>query len=589
MLDAAVTLLNKEGRTRGDLLQCEAIFLELLDDRVKAHGARTWQVGYVHWYLGLLYTQMDDHFDEGEAHFIKAFEIYAEDDNKASIGAHHATLLFKKAKLILEEAADLKEDARENSAVSKVKKLAMRALRKQQISQEDLKTLRDLADTNEEAMECYKKAAELLKQVAELREKIAEEAKKAVPKPSTTRGGKPKAEAIAYRSPAEIMVVLNDVVIGQQAAKRGLANAASQHLRRMQLSPEQRALTDKSNVLISGPTGCGKTLLAQALAGAINAPYYRTEATKLTAAGYVGEDVKEILLGLLRACDFDVERAQNGIIYLDEVDKIAAAREATSLDVGGESVQEELLTILEGTKISVPKEGGKRSQSEMIEIDTTNILFILGGAFGELGEIVYRRKASERNSIGFTGDVREKETDFSKYHKDAEAQDFIKLGMIPEFIGRLPIRLSVETLSVPQLERILVEPKKALVTQKALLLSATTELRFTRGALVAIAEEAKKSGTNGRALREIIEQVLAPVIFEEPKVAIITAEMVKNRKVETEAQNRLDDGVTASEGNPYVVDDEDVERVREEAVIAADAKAGHRRDRQVPAVLQKRG
>src|SRR5262249_44815824 len=182
------------------------------------------------------------------------------------------------------------------------------------------------------------------------------------------------------------------------------------------------------------------------------------------------------LVGLLRACDFDVERAQNGIVYLDEIDKIAAAREATSLDVGGESVQEELLTILEGTVISVPKDGSKRGQSEMIEIDTTNILFILGGAFAELGEIVARRKAEEKTRIGFGGDPQAKETDFSRHHKDAEGRDFIKLGMIPEFIGRLPIRLFVETLTVNQLERILLEPKKALVPQKVLLLSPKTDL-----------------------------------------------------------------------------------------------------------------
>lgn len=584
MLDAAIQLYSRKGRTRGDLVQSEAIFLELLDDRVKAHGAESGEAGYIHWYLGLVYSEMDDRFDEGEAHFLKAFKIYTEEDHKASIAAHHADLLTKKAELILEEADDLKEDAREKPAVSKVKK-ALRAIqRKPEITESDLQTLRDLADTNEEAMECFKKAAELRKQVAELRANIARKAVEAAPKADRKAKAKPKAAPIVYRSPAEIFAVLDSVCIGQQAAKRGLANAASQHLRRMNLGSDDLATTDKSNVIIAGPTGCGKTLLAQGLAGAINVPFYKTEATKLTASGYVGEDVQSILVGLLRACDFDVERAQKGIIYLDEIDKIAAAGDATSLDVGGESVQEELLTILEGTVISVPKDGNKRSQGESIEIDTTNILFILGGAFTELGEKVYRRKTS--SSIGFGATLREKETDFSKYQKDAEPADYIKCGMIPEFIGRLPIRLVVETLTVNQLERILVEPKKALVKQKVLLLSASTDLRFTRGALRAIAEEACTSGTNARALREIIERVLAPVIFEEPKVAIITAELVKNSRVETAAQNERDEAV--AHDSDYVIDDDDVERVREQAQAAAVERQARAGDRQLPALVQKR-
>jgi ATP-dependent Clp protease ATP-binding subunit ClpX len=294
--------------------------------------------------------------------------------------------------------------------------------------------------------------------------------------------------------------------------------------------------------------------------------------------------VKAILVGLLRACDFDVERAQNGIIYLDEVDKIAAAGDS-NLDVGGESVQEELLTILEGTIISVPKDGNKRSQGESIEIDTTNILFILGGAFGKLGEIVARRKRSEKSAIGFGADVQAKETDFSHHQKDAQAKDYIDLGFLAEFIGRLPIRLTVETLTVEQLERILVEPKKALVTQKVLLLSSTTDLRFTKGALRAIAEEARKAGTNGRALREIMEEVLAPVIFDEPKLAIVDADMVKNRKAETEARNKLEAGKTAAYDSSNIIEDGDVEAVREQA--EASAREGNKPDRRVPALAQK--
>jgi|GEM_PF-391007 len=542
MLNAAIAVYNKKNRTRGDLLQCEAIFLELLDDRVDQYGADHENVGYVHNYLGLVYSEMDDRFDQGEAHYLRAFDIYASDENKSVVASNHAGLLVKKAKLIIEEAADLKEDARVKPAVSKAKRASLRDLLsagkvKNEITEQELQTLRSLADTNEEAMECFQKAAELRETVAELQRSIAKKAVQESPKQSSKSKSKGKAEPITYKSPRAIVDVLDQVVVGQHAAKRGLANAASQHLRRMQLSPEERATTDKSNVLIVGPTGCGKTLLAEALAGAINAPFYRTEATKLTASGYVGEDVQAVLVGLLRACDFDVERAQNGIVYLDEIDKIAACADS-SLDVGGQSVQEELLTILEGTVISVPKDGNNRGKSEMIDIDTTNILFILGGAFAALGEIVSRRKADEKSSIGFGAEVRAKETEFSKYQKDADAQDLVKFGLIPEFVGRLPIRLVIETLTVDQLERILVEPKKALVGQKVLLLSATTDLRFTRGSLRAIAEDALKSGTNGRALREIMEQVLAPVVFNEPKVAIITADMVKNRQAETDAQNK---------------------------------------------------
>ncbi len=589
MLAAAIAVYNKTERTRGDLLQCEAIFLELLDDRVDEHGANHENVGYIHNYLGLVYAEMDDRFDQGEAHYHRAFEIYASEASKATVASNHASLLVKKAKLILEEAADLKEDARVRPAVSKAKRTSLRDLLpggkvKPEVTEKELQTLRALAETNEEAMECYQKAAELRETVANLQRSIAKKAALDKPKTAGKSKGKGQVEAITYKSPKAIVEVLDQVVVGQHAAKRGLANAASQHLRRMQLSPEERAKTDKSNVLIVGPTGCGKTLLAEALAGAINAPFYRTEATKLTASGYVGEDVQAVLVGLLRACDYDVERAQNGIVYLDEIDKIAASAE-TSLDVGGESVQEELLTILEGTVISVPKDGNNRGKSEMIEIDTTNILFILGGAFAALGEIVSRRKADEKTSIGFGAEVRAKETEFSKYQKDADAQDLIKFGMIPEFVGRLPIRLVIETLTVDQLERILVEPRKALVGQKVLLLSATTDLRFTRGALRAIAEDALKSGTNGRALREIMEQVLAPVIFNEPQVAIITADMVKNRQAETEAQNKLDAGVTASSESSYVIDDDDVEAVRESASAAATARDRKNRTRQLPMVI----
>jgi len=524
---------------------------------------------------------MDDHFDEGEAHFYAAAQIYKGDLNQATVANNHADLLAKKGKLILEEAEDLVEDFDELKQAPPPASATQTGLCREhqgntaapakRVRDQKLRTLKSLAQVREEAADAFMKADELRKKAYALTNKLAQASEKEEAKVKAKKA-KINAAPIVYKSPAEIFTILEQVAIGQRAAKRGLANAASQHIRRMQLSAEVRANTDKSNVMLLGPTGCGKTLLARGLAGAINVPFYGTEATKLTAAGYVGEDVQSILVGLLRACDFDVERAQNGIIYLDEIDKIAAQGDG-NLDVGGESVQEELLTILEGTVISVPKDGNKRSTGEHIDIDTTNILFILGGAFVGLDEIVSKRIASDGPTIGFGADVRPKGEDKSGCLKQATAADFIKYGMLPEFIGRVPKRLVIEALSVDQLERILIEPEKALVVQKRLLLLSTTDLRFTKGALRAIAEEAHKTGTHGRALREIVEQVLEPIVYNEPAVAIITAEMVANRNAEIEAINREDDGVTATAKHDFIVEDDAVE----ETLATAQAEAQERR------------
>lgn len=356
-----------------------------------------------------------------------------------------------------------------------------------------------------------------------------------------------------YKTPAQIFAALEEVAIGQYAAKRGLANAASQHMKRMRLTPEERAITDKSNVLLVGPTGCGKTLLAEALAKIISVPFYRTEATKLTASGYVGEDVQSSLTGLLRVCNFDVERAQTGIIFIDEIDK-KARHSGSQLDVGGKSVQEEMLTILEGTKISVP---GK-NKGETIEIDTTNILFVVGGAFVGLGEIAQERLSSNGATIGFSANLRNKEEDPNSYLKHLTAADFVKFGLIPELIGRLPNRLYIETLTVEQLERILTEPKKAILLQKRILMAGVTDIKFTRSAVRAMASEAHKIGTNGRALREIVEQIMEPVVFAEPREIVITQEMVRNRRKEIAAANEESANVKARLMPDYVVDDEPV-------------------------------